>query len=147
MPTINGIIEAKSNKFDKWSILVDGEWYSTKFEIKGEKGDTVAFETPEGKKYVNKLRVVSGGGGVASIPKNTGGGFAKGTFPVPLRDGSRAIIRQNSITNAVKYATGCELAVEEIIEIARKFEAYSSGDLDMAAAEDAVDKAFDTKAA
>lgn len=148
MPTINGVIEAKSNKFDKWSILVDGSWYSTKYEIKGEKGDTVSFETPEGKKYVNKLRVVSGGGEatVTSIPKNTGGGYSKGVFPVPLRDGSRAIIRQNAVTNA-NTLLGNEkdldaYDVESLIHVARQIEAYTTGDLDLAAAEDAVNDSF-----
>jgi hypothetical protein len=66
-------------------------------------------------------------------------------FPIPLLHGDRAIVRQNSITNATKavcdyvgnkedVATIQDYA-EIIIEIARKFEAYSCGDLDAQAAE------------
>ena len=66
-------------------------------------------------------------------------------FPIPLLHGDRAIVRQNSITNATKavcdyldsnddVATMQEYA-DLIIEIARKFEAYSCGDLDAQAAE------------
>ena len=66
-------------------------------------------------------------------------------FPIPLLHGDRAIVRQNSVTNATKavadYLDSNEdvdtvLAYADlIIEIARKFEAYSCGDLDAQAAE------------
>ena len=65
-------------------------------------------------------------------------------FPIPLLHGDRAIVRQNSITNATKAV--CDFAgadgpedidsyAEMIIAVARKFEAYSCGDLDAQAAE------------
>ena len=65
-------------------------------------------------------------------------------FPIPLLHGDRAIVRQNSITNATKAV--CDFATvdgpedidsyaEMIIAVARKFEAYSCGDLDAQAAE------------
>lgn len=64
-------------------------------------------------------------------------------FPIPLLHGDRAIVRQNSITNATKAVYDCngseELTLEQyaetIIKIARMFEAYSCGDLDAQAAE------------
>lgn len=65
-------------------------------------------------------------------------------FPIPLLHGDRAIVRQNSITNATKAvfdfagADGPEdidSYAEMIIAVARKFEAYSCGDLDAQAAE------------
>jgi hypothetical protein len=65
-------------------------------------------------------------------------------FPIPLLHGDRAIVRQNSITNATKAVCDFSGAVgvedindyaDVIIEIARKFEAYSCGDLDAQAAE------------
>jgi hypothetical protein len=67
-------------------------------------------------------------------------------FPIPLLHGDRAIVRQNSITNSTKAVNdycGADSTFPEslieyadlIIEIARKFEAYSCGDLDAAAAE------------
>jgi hypothetical protein len=58
--------------------------------------------------------------------------------------GDRAIIRQNSITNATKLYTDSQkqgtitdydAASDVIIALARKFEAYSCGDLDAAMAE------------
>jgi hypothetical protein len=61
-------------------------------------------------------------------------------FPIPALHGDRAIVRQNSITNAVKLITDSVHSTDEAdweqladiaISIARKFEAYSCGDLDM----------------
>lgn len=67
-------------------------------------------------------------------------------FPIPLLHGDRAIVRQNSITNATKAVNDFRDAdhvvpddlneyAERIITMARKFEAYSCGDLDAQAAE------------
>jgi len=65
-------------------------------------------------------------------------------FPIPALHGDRAIVRQNSVTNATKLVSELLTAedtadleewAEKIISIARKFEAYSCGDLDAAAAE------------
>jgi hypothetical protein len=67
-------------------------------------------------------------------------------FPIPLLHGDRAIVRQNSVTNATKAVNdycGADSTFPEslieyadlIIDIARKFEAYSCGDLDAQAAE------------
>jgi len=64
-------------------------------------------------------------------------------FPIPLLHGDRAIVRQNSITNATKAvadfggvsAHDISDYAELIIKIARMFEAYSCGDLDAQAAE------------
>jgi len=66
-------------------------------------------------------------------------------FPIPLLHGDRAIVRQNSVTNATKAVCDYVVSTEDvgtmqdyadlIIEIARKFEAYSCGDLDAQAAE------------
>ena len=61
-------------------------------------------------------------------------------FPIPALHGDRAIVRQNSVTNAVKLITDSVHSTDEAdwdeladiaICIARKFEAYSCGDLDM----------------
>jgi len=66
-------------------------------------------------------------------------------FPIPLLHGDRAIVRQNSITNATKAVCDfldsnedvetVQAYADLIIEVARKFEAYSCGDLDAQAAE------------
>ena len=68
--------------------------------------------------------------------------YAQKVFPIPLLHGDRAIVRQNSVTNATKLVvessgkgkTPEELA-EQIINVARMFEAYSCGDLEALEAE------------
>jgi hypothetical protein len=73
--------------------------------------------------------------------KGSGGtGYARGAFPIPANDGSRAIVRQNSITNAVALfehlmidkleLKDMEELAYNVVNIARVFEKYSSGDLD-----------------
>lgn len=70
-------------------------------------------------------------------------------FPIPPLHGDRAIVRQNSITNATKavsdfFGPGAasfsdhEDYANRIIAVARMFEAYSCGDLDAAQAEEMV---------
>lgn len=155
MATVTGVVEAMSNKFDKYSILVDGKWYSSKFEIRCEKGDTVEFDDG-GKNYCQKLKVAGKGSGggtpVSPGPGSAGKGFSRGVFPVPLTDGSRAIIRQNSITNAVNLVNSLmpevskTLTLEQVaemaeyranlaVDLARILENYSAGDGDLAEAE------------
>lgn len=58
-------------------------------------------------------------------------------FPIPLLHGDRAIVRQNSVTNAVNSIrplmaadTPLDDVAEMVILLARKFEAYSCGDLE-----------------
>ena len=88
-------------------------------------------------------------------PKKEYGPPAK-VFPIPPLHGDRAIVRQNSLTNAVSafnkfhdgytypMTGGEELDVEKfathIISLARKFEAYSCGDLDLETAKAMLEK-------
>ncbi len=136
-----------------FSIMANGERYNYGFKKPTFKiGDTVDFQFTEntyGKNVdLNSVKLLAKGEGapaptapVVGASKPSYGPPAK-VFPIPLLHGDRAIVRQNSITNAVKVvcdthggsATPQELA-EKAIEIARMFEAYSCGDLDMAAAE------------
>ena len=145
MSTVNGVVKAKSaNKFG-FGIMVNDKWYNSKYEINVEKGDEVEFDDG-GKSYVRDIKVTKGGGGSAvtggstMASKGSGGtGYARGAFPIPANDGSRAIVRQNSITNAVallnqldfpKKLDEMEEVAYAVINIARIFEKYSSGDLD-----------------
>lgn len=73
-------------------------------------------------------------------------GFVQKEFPVPAFHPDRSIIRQNSLSHAASVmrdygfdggATGktSEDYANRVIEIARLFEAYSAGDLDVAIVE------------
>ena len=138
-----------------FTVMANGERFSYGFKKPTFKiGDTVDFQFTEntyGKNVdLTSVRLLAKGEGapaptapIVGASKPSYGPPAK-VFPIPLLHGDRAIVRQNSITNAVKVVcdtlgetatkTPEELA-EKAIEIARMFEAYSCGDLDMAAAE------------
>ena len=145
MSTVNGVVKAKSaNKFG-FGIMINDKWYNSKSEISCNKGDEVEFDDG-GKAYIRDLKVTKGGSGVTTssggsmVNKGTTGtSYARGVFPLAANDGSRSIVRQNSITNAValynKLREGGAVEEEEsaaysVINIARIFEKYSAGDID-----------------
>lgn len=144
MAIVSGTVDATSNKFGKFSICVDEKWYGTKFPPSPApaRGDQVEFDDG-GKNFINKLKVVSSGGGAPASAPSTGGGmkYRGSGFPVDPLDGSRAIIRQNALTNARELVQSLapkvsyDEQVELIIDIASKFERYSAGDIDREEAE------------
>lgn len=138
MSTVTGTVKVcKPSKFG-WGLLLEedeSKWYNSKFEIKASTGDNVTFDDG-GKNYVNKLKVNTGGV-VAKAGSSSTAPAKMHLLPVPL-DNSRAIIRQNALTNARELYTTCAPALPEmdvqaarIIAIARIFENYTSGDADM----------------
>jgi hypothetical protein len=140
-----------------FSIMANGERFSYGFKKPTfQIGDEVDFQFTEntyGKNVdLTSVRLIAKGAGApppatSSAPSTPATRPAYGApkpFPIPALHGDRAIIRQNSITNATKlfgdmtdftntpdYST----AADTIISIARMFEAYSCGDLDAAMAE------------
>lgn len=127
-------------------------------------GDSVGFEVedkgygPEAKKgSLTILGVPTGAAPVAATPAVAAysggapksGGKSSGVFPIPALSGERAIIRQNALTQAREVvlktmpvvsevgrspAHANDVLTEEIIRLARRFEAYAAGDTDMAEA-------------
>jgi len=147
MAIVTGTVESFGTKWDKYSILVNGTWYSTKMEYstcKPVKGDVVEFDDG-GAKYTQKMKIVSAGGGASESPNPsaTGGGAKKGGFPMAVDDTYRSINRQNALTNACNVAIyNCKCSegtatARSIIELAREFEAYTTGDIERYAAEEA----------
>lgn len=143
-------------------ITVDGEKYSAfaASQIKCRVGDYVDFEyiekpgvtragTPVVYKNI-KGDVVPGTGGaavagVASPPRGFTPPPAKVGEPILAKD--RLILRQNALTAAVNAVNHCGYNEEEakmsypdfIISFAKKFEYYTSGDMDYDAAEKALE--------
>jgi hypothetical protein len=157
--TVENITEKTVNtKFGPkkaFSIKANGEWYGYGFKKPAFSiGDEVDFqfsETAYGKQVDDKsVRTLSKAGGTSSptssapAPAKAYGAPAK-VFPIPPLHGDRAIVRQNSITNATKMVTELLVANKEkmgmsetadlIVNIARKFEEYSCGDIEAIAAE------------
>lgn len=139
--------DGKSFKMD------DGKWYSvfSASQLKAAKGDYVEFNYVVNGSFNNAKGTVStatppagakaSGSTVMGASKS---GFVAKEFPVPPLHPDRSIIRQNSLTHATRvvmegcYYSSLEEAATTIIETARMFEAYSCGDLDLAAAEESV---------
>lgn len=141
-------------------ITVDGEKYSVfaASQIQCRVGDFVDFEyiekpgvTRAGTSVVYKNikgNVVPGAStaataaGTASPPRGFTPPPAKVGEPILAKD--RLILRQNALTAAVNYCNtlcsiGTKPTTELVIEIAKKFEYYTSGDMDYDAAEKALE--------
>jgi len=156
---ISGVIQAK-NPNGRSFKLDNGEWYGcfTPAMLKAEVGDFVNFayvdKEKDGRTYHNVSGVVtaSSGGAPSTTPNNGSvstvqgnSGYKELMLPVLLTR-ERNINRQSSLATAVAY---CEFTmnngsangtytIDEVIQIAREFEAYVSGDADIEAAKAAL---------
>ena len=124
MAKVTGVVSKhEQNKFGGFSIVVNGNYYNSKFEIKCKVGDAVEFDDG-GKNYCSKLKVVAAGATASSA----------GTGATKAHSGrDTSIVRQNALrhaTQAVCNAVGMagEASdveyVERIIAMARQFEDY-----------------------
>ena len=147
MGMVTGEIEAKSNRFDKYSILVNGNWYASKYEIKAEKGDIVEFDDGD-KKYARRVKVIGKGGGGTASPAMASAGISRTPgFPVPIDTKDRSIVRQSSLKSAVEMVTTLRGTIDTpkdwddlenqmerwagmTVSVARIFEDYTAGDGD-----------------
>lgn len=142
-----------------YSMKVNGTWIKCGFKNPGvEVGYTVDFDGVTGTygvetKAVNitsrtasPVPAVAVGAGVTSSTA-TGkayGGFKDKVFPIPALHGDRAIVRQNALARATDLYIAARggkpfdleaSTLDLVIKFARKFEAYTAGDLDMAEAQ------------
>lgn len=151
-------VKTKFGDKPAYSIKCNGQWYQFGFKRPAfSEGDDIDFDFEE-TSYGNKIKegtvTILGGGASAPKPAPSISAAPKAygppvkPFPIPALHGDRAIIRQNSLTNArelvsvfgVTYVDGADTAWRQVsswedltdltIKIARKFEAYSSGSLD-----------------
>ena len=152
MATVSGNVEwAGTNKFGGYSIKVGGNFYNTKFDPKLSVGQFVEFDDG-GKKYINNPKVLASGpaGASAPSPSLSAAGGAKryrnngeeGGFPIHPFAYERTLDRRNALQCATQLVSSCEIdrehpaeAAEDIIAIARMFEAYSTGDWEREQAE------------
>lgn len=150
-------VNTKFGPKPSYTVIANGERFNHGFKKPAFKiGDTIQFTFSEGK-YGNDIEVAtvrvvsSGGGGVPAAAPTPAAKPAYGPpvkpFPIPALHGDRAIIRQNALTNSRELITSLpghfldmdkaytpkEIA-DMIINVARMFEAYSAGDIDMEAA-------------
>ena len=147
-------VRTKFGEKKTYSFKANGVWYQTGFKFSGlNVGDVVSFDYTEDQ-YGKQVAVASiakgatpvlSGGSVPSSALPVGRAPApsyssKGVFPIPALDGQRSIVRQNALTNAreaVMQKLGGEAALnlnqlgEAIVRLARYFESYTTGDMDM----------------
>ena len=142
-----------------YSMKVGGNWIKCGFKNPGvEVGYTVDFDGISGTygieaKSVNitartaapAAATTTGATSAptAAAPKAAYSSYKEKVFPIPPLHGDRAIVRQNALARATdlyiaaRGAKPFELeasTLDVIIKFARKFEAYTAGDLDMAEA-------------
>jgi hypothetical protein len=142
-----------------YSFKVNGGWIKCGFKNPSvDVGYTVDFDGVTGTygietKAVNIISRTSSAAPVATAstavtttaaaPKSYGGGYKDKVFPIPALHGDRAIVRQNALARATDLYIAArggkpfELeasTLDLVIKLARKFEAYTAGDLDMAEA-------------
>jgi hypothetical protein len=141
-----------------YTIVANGERFSYGFKKPvfaiGDEVDFQYTENTYGKNVdmASVQMIKKGTGAPAPAPSTASTRIApysppSKVFPIPLLHGDRAIVRQNSVTNATRavheftthdtspYDGTLEEYASEILRIARMFEAYSCGDLDAQAAE------------
>jgi hypothetical protein len=165
MTMMTGIVEAISTKDvntkfgskPTYSLKVNGTWVKCGFKNPNAgAGDEVEFDGNTGTygletKAVNVLRKGAAtpppeatSNTAVAVPRTTGSGYAAKVFPIPPLHGDRAIVRQNALARATDIYIAArggkpfELEgsnLDFVISLARKFEAYTAGDLDLAEAE------------
>ena len=138
-----------------YTVMANGERFSYGFKKPTFAiGDEIDFQFTESTygKQVDpvSVRMIKKGTGVTtatviSAPATKSYTPPTKVFPIPPLHGDRAIVRQNSITNATKLVADMQakskseidvtVLANTIIEIAKMFEAYSCGDNDAMAAE------------
>jgi len=145
MGNVSGVVGAVRK--DSRGLMIDDVWYSSYNAFSGvARGDTVSFEFVEKGAFKNikgAIRKEGSGGGTApaaagAAPK----AYSRGGFPIDVKDGQRSIIRQNAVTNAREVLSmamtkdqmeglGKDDLTDTVINVARRIEAYTTGDLDI----------------
>jgi len=137
-----------------YSIKINGGWVKCGFKNHNANvGDEVEFDGNTGTygvetKAVTILRRGVGAAVTSSAPAAPAaapqakvfGGYKDKVFPIPALHGDRAIVRQNALARATDIYIAArggkpfELEADNldfVIRLARKFEAYTAGDIDM----------------
>ena len=151
MTMMTGTVEAVSTKDvttkfgvkPTFSFKVNGNWIKCGFKNPDVAvGYTVDFDGVTGT-YGIETKAVNITARTAAAKSYGGSSYKEKVFPIPALHGDRAIVRQNALARATdlyiaaRGAKPFELeasTLDVIIKFARKFEAYTAGDLDMAEA-------------
>jgi hypothetical protein len=162
MTMMSGVVQQVSTKEvntkfgpkPTYSIKVDGKWVKCGFKNPNvEAGHQVDFDAVAGTygletKLVNIISKGTAPSAVAetvaapAVTQRPAYSSSK-VFPIPALHGDRAIVRQNALARATDLYISArggkpwdldESNLDFVIKLARKFEAYTAGDLDLAEA-------------
>lgn len=143
MSTLEGLVESV-RKDGRGFKFEDGNWYSSYNPLPKDvqRGVKVRFDFAQKGQYKNIQGNVQVLGGMPQA-QDSGGTASGGMLPVSL-DRQRAIIRQNALTNAVNYFAQftTEPTPDDVLEVAKQFEAYTTGDADLEDAKGAFEDGF-----
>ena len=142
-----------------YSMKINGTWIKCGFKDPGvQPGYDVEFDGISGTYGVEtkSVKILSRNAATVTVTSSAtapaaatapkaaySGGYKDKVFPIPALHGDRAIVRQNALARATDLYIAArgqkpfELEVttlDLVIAFARKFEAYTAGDLDMAEA-------------
>lgn len=162
MSAMTGVVEAITTKDvttrfgvkPTYSLKVDGYWLKHGFKKPAcNVGDTISFDGETGtygletKSVTVTAKGEPGAAPVASVtstkPASSGSTYSARVFPIPALHGDRSIVRQNALARSTELYVGARggkpfdldlVTSDLIIRMARQFEAYTAGDLDLAAA-------------
>ena len=157
MPVIRGTVEkiyenvvkGKYGPSTAYSFVIDGARYSggfKKWEVAEADEVEVTYKVnAKGYNDITKMDVIQPSGELKNAKVAPAGGAVGNTvyrgkgaasFPIPPLDPARAINRQNALTAAVNFVTHVGSTeytsdTDTIIKVARIFEAYTTGDMDL----------------
>jgi hypothetical protein len=161
MAMMTGIVESVSTKDvttkygtkPTYSMKVNNTWIKCGFKDPGvQAGYEVEFDGNTGtygvetkvvtilKKSAAPVAPSSTASTAVPVPKASYGGYKEKVFPIPALHGDRAIVRQNALARATDIYIAARggkpfdlevSTLDLVIQFARKFEAYTAGDLDM----------------
>lgn len=145
--SITGTIKAVTGDGKRFKLDND-EWYGvySASMLKAKVGDMVGFDYASvekaGRTFHNvkgSISILSSSPIIMASSGVSGPTFSRPEAILPVHmSKDRCIIRQNSLTNAVAYCSSQfqdeEVSIQRVIEVAREFEAYSTGDADIAEA-------------
>jgi len=138
-----------------YSIKVNGGWVKCGFKNHNANvGDEVEFDGNTGTYGVETkaVAVLRRGAATPAVTSSTPtvaaaapqaksfGGYKDKVFPIPALHGDRAIVRQNALARATDLYIAARggkpfdlesSTLDLVIQFARKFEAYTAGDIDM----------------
>ena len=160
MTILKGIVEelgtkkvnTKFGEKNTYSIKVTGNWVRCGFKDPGANvGDEVELDGVTGTYGIEtkSVTILARGSGTlssvgsSSTPAKSSYSSNARVFPIPALHGDRSIIRQNALARAVDLYIGARggkpfeldsVTTSIAINMARNFEAYTAGDLDLAAA-------------